>query len=62
VLRLENNKPPTKTRVAKEIGEGGINPKTGIDSSLTAFRNKLQRLGVDYGAITEKVERELNNN
>jgi hypothetical protein len=61
-LRLEIGKTPTKTSIAKELGEGGTNPRTGSDSSLTAFGNKLRRLKVDYDAIAEKVEVELNNN
>ncbi|HEV3471320.1 MAG TPA: hypothetical protein VG148_18490 [Pyrinomonadaceae bacterium] len=46
---------PTKTAVAKALGIGGLNPRTGTDSSLTAFRNKLDRLNVDYDAIVERV-------
>jgi hypothetical protein len=61
-LRLETGSVPTKTRVAKELGEGGVNPRTGSDTSLSAFGNKLRRLKVDYDAIAKKVEDELNNN
>ena len=61
-LRTESGKTPTKTSVAKELGEGGLNPQTGKDSSLSAFGNKLRRLKVDYDAIAKKVEEELNNN
>jgi hypothetical protein len=61
-LRLEAGTKPTKTKVAKELGEGGINPQTGSDTSLSAFGNKLRRLQVDYDAIVKKVEDELNNN
>ena len=46
---------PTKTAVAKHLRIGGLSAKTGIDSSLSAFRNKLKRLGVDYDAIVARV-------
>jgi hypothetical protein len=46
---------PTKTAVAKELGIGGLSPKTGIDTSLNAFSNKLRRLKVDYDAVVERV-------
>lgn len=46
---------PTKTAVAKALGIGGLNPATGIDSSLQSFNGKLKRLGVDYDAIVERV-------
>lgn len=61
-LRHETGNKPTKTMVAKELGEGGLNLRTGIDSSLTAFGNKLRRLKIDYDAIVRKAEDELNNN
>lgn len=54
-LLSQESKPPTKTKVAKALGIGGLNPKTGIDSSLNAFNNKLKRLGVDYAAIVKKI-------
>lgn len=54
-LHSAEGKPPTKTRVAKELGIGGLNPSTGIDSSLTAFNNKLRRLMVDYKAVIEGI-------
>lgn len=59
-LRVADGRIPTKTSVAKKLGVGGLNPKTGIDSSLTAFNNKLKRLGIDYKAIVGIVEAELN--
>lgn len=46
---------PTKTAVAKELRIGGVNPATGIDSSLNSFNNKLRRLEIDYDAIVERV-------
>lgn len=61
-LRAELGRTPTKTSVAKELGEGGVNPRKGSDTSLSAFGNKLRRLKVDYDAIAKKVEDELNNN
>ena len=61
-VRLETGSKPTKTKVAKELGEGGVNPRKGSDTSLSAFGNKLRRLNVDYDAIVRKVESELNNN
>lgn len=59
--RAKAGKRPTKTSVAKDLGEGGINPKTFKDSSLQAFRAKLDRLGIDYDAIVLSIESELNN-
>ena len=44
-------KAPKKTDVAKALNIGGHNPKTGTYSYLNAFRNKLVRLGIDYGEI-----------
>lgn len=61
-LFVKVGKKPTKTLVARTLGEGGINPKTGIDSSLPAFRNKLDRLEIDYDALVTKVNDELNDN
>ena len=61
-LLVKNGNKPTKTLVARTLGEGGINPKTGIDSSLAAFRNKLKRLNIDYDALVEKITDKLNDN
>jgi len=61
-LRTELGKTPTKTSVAKELGEGGVNPRKGSDTSLSALGNKLRRLTIDYDSIVKKVEDELNNN
>jgi len=47
---------PTKTAVAKHLRIGGLSRKTGIDSSLNAFRNKLKRLGLNYDAIVDRVK------
>jgi hypothetical protein len=47
---------PTKTAIAQEMGIGGRNPHTGADSRLTAFNNKLKRLGVDYEAIIQRAQ------
>lgn len=55
-LLSANGKFPTKTAVAKALKIGGLNPHTGIDSSLAAFRNKLGRLNVDYNAIAERMK------
>jgi len=44
----------TKTAVAKLLC-GGLNLKTGTDSSLSVFGNKLKRLKIDYPAIVERV-------
>lgn len=44
----------TKTAVAKLLC-GGVNPKTGTDSSLSVFGSKLRRLKIDYAAIVERV-------
>ena len=61
-VRSKAGKKPTKISVARELGEGGLNPKTGVDSSSQAFRNKLTRLEIDYDAMSQKIENELNNN
>lgn len=61
-LRAESGKAPTKTLVATELGEGGVNPRKGSDTRLSAFGNKLKRLKIDYASIAKKVEDELNNN
>lgn len=55
-LLSTGGKMPTKTAVARALGIGGLNPNTGIDSSLQAFRNKLARLSVDYNVIVERVK------
>jgi hypothetical protein len=57
-IRNLTGKKPTKISVAKELGEGGLNLKSGIDSSAAAFRNKLTRLGIDYDAIKARIEAE----
>jgi hypothetical protein len=54
-LRSASGTLPTKTAVAKELGIGGLSPRTGTDSSLTSFNNKLKRLEVDYGAIVGRL-------
>lgn len=54
-LLSERGQMPSKTAVAKALGIGGLNPATGVDSSLAAFRNKLDRLNVDYSAIVERM-------
>ncbi len=46
---------PTKTKVAQELNIGGPSPRTGNDTSLNTFSNKLGRLGVDYDAILKKM-------
>jgi hypothetical protein len=55
-LLLASGEMPTKTAVAKELGIGGLSLKSGVDSSLAAFNNKLARLSVDYKAIVERIE------
>ena len=37
--------------INEELGEGGINPRTGSDSRLNAFNNKLKRLKIEYSAL-----------
>jgi hypothetical protein len=45
-------KAPRKTDVAKRLGVGGENPKTGNPPTyLPALRNKLLRYGIDYDSI-----------
>ena len=61
-LRLEKGKPPKKIHVARELGEGGVNPKSGGESSAQAFAKKLERLRLDYKEIAQDIEKELNNN
>jgi hypothetical protein len=51
---------PTKTAVAKALGLGGLSARTGVDSSLNVFINKLKRCGLDYDAIIEKVRTDVN--
>jgi hypothetical protein len=51
---IHSGQPLTKTAVAKLLC-GGVNPKTGTDSSLSVFGNKLRRLKIDYPAIVERV-------
>lgn len=55
-LLTAKGKMPTKTDVAKQLGIGGVNPNTMRDSRLSAFRNKLKRLGLDYELIAEKAK------
>jgi hypothetical protein len=40
-----------KTAVAKALNIGGGNSKTGSDTSLQAFNNKLKRLGLDFDKL-----------
>jgi hypothetical protein len=54
-LRSESGMFPTKTAVAKELGIGGLSPRTGTDSSLTSFNNKLKRLELDYNEIVDEI-------
>jgi hypothetical protein len=54
-LRAASGTLPTKTAVAKELGIGGLSPRTGTDSSLTSFNNKLRRLEVDYNEIVSRI-------
>jgi hypothetical protein len=56
LLSAAQGKMPTKTAIAKELGIGGVSSKTGNDTSLQAFNNKLKRLGVDYKAIDDRVK------
>lgn len=51
---ISSGKTLTKTAVAKLLC-GGVNPKTGTDSSLSVFGSKLRRLKIDYLAIVERV-------
>jgi hypothetical protein len=44
-----------KTAVAKELHIGGLNVKTGVDSALSVFIKKLNRLEIDYDAIVERI-------
>lgn len=57
---IETGKKPTKTSMAKRLGEGGFNTKTGGESYLQAFRLKLMRLEIDYDETVRKVEENEN--
>jgi hypothetical protein len=48
---------PTKTAVAKALGLGGLSARTGVDTSLSVFINKLKRLGLDYDVIADRVNK-----
>jgi hypothetical protein len=61
-LSQQHGKLPSKTLVAKTLGEGGVNPKTGGDSRLQAFSTKLRRLGISYEEVTKTINKEVNNN
>lgn len=58
-LREKSSKRPTKTSVARELGIGGIDPKTGGQSSLQVFRAKLKRNEIDYATLAATIEAEL---
>jgi len=47
---------PTKTAVAKHLNIGGLS-KGGTATYLSAFRNKLARLGLDYDGIKKRVNK-----
>jgi hypothetical protein len=47
---------PTKTEVAQELNIGGRSFRTGNDTSLNAFNNKLGRLDVDYTEIIQRIK------
>jgi len=57
-LRAATGESPSKRKVAKELGIGGVNPRTGTDSILSTFNIKLRRLGIDYKAIAAKLDSE----
>lgn len=61
-LYVTRGQKPKKTLVAKTLGEGGINPRTGSDSSLQAFNLKLKRLQISYDDVVRSIDEELNNN
>jgi hypothetical protein len=61
-LYLRCGAKPKKTLVAKTLGEGGVNPRTGSDSSLQAFNLKLRRLEISYEDVTRSIHEELNSN
>lgn len=58
-LRAATGKRPTKTSIATELGEGGINRLTGTDSRLNAFNIKLSRLKINYPELTARIESDL---
>jgi hypothetical protein len=60
-LYRQHGKKPKKTWVARELGEGGINPRTGGSSSLQAFRLKLGRLKISYEEVIKSIDEKLNN-
>lgn len=62
IVRRRESKKPAKIKVARELGEGGLSPKTGNDTSLQAFNRKLERHALNYDLIVETIESELNNN
>jgi hypothetical protein len=57
-VRAKIGKKPTKTRIAEELNIGGVDLKTGTDTRLNSFNNKLARLGIKYDAIADKLEAE----
>jgi hypothetical protein len=58
-VRAATGKRPTKTSIATELGEGGINRQTGTDSRLNAFNVKLSRLKINYPELTARIESNL---
>ncbi|MBC8028884.1 MAG: hypothetical protein H7Z16_02130 [Pyrinomonadaceae bacterium] len=54
-LLLDTGKMPIKTAVAKEMGVGGWNRDSGTDNRLISFSAKLNRLGLNFDAISERV-------
>jgi hypothetical protein len=61
-LRAAEGKKPRKINIATELGEGGINPKSGTDSRLNAFNVKLNRLGINYSDLVERIEKDYSSN
>ncbi len=55
-LKEELGRKPKKVEMAEALGAGGINPRTGSDTRLNTFNNKLRRLGIDYSALIERIE------
>jgi hypothetical protein len=53
---LWTDREPSKTSVAKKLKIGGISLQTGEDSSLNAFNVTLNRRGVNYREIVERVK------
>jgi hypothetical protein len=53
---IEDNPDFSKTTVARALGCGGSNPKTGTDTSLQAFSQKLKRLGIIYEEILKRAK------